>query len=164
MRAGASAKGFGDYFYEGNTYEDRYAKDDYTVDGVKFTNGYLDYPIALMTADEVAFAGGKGGTNNTDVWYNVNSLSTGTILERSILGISSESWNWWSTMSVSHYANNKFCQLYKVESISGRLNVFEYTVAYGFRVRPTLSLKPNTRWLSGNGTAQMPYQIKIENE
>ena len=70
----------------GNSKEDRYAKDVYNINGSEFTNGYLDYPIALMTADEVVFAGGKSGTNSPNAWYYLNANATGTTAEKSITG------------------------------------------------------------------------------
>ena len=48
------------------------ASDKYTVDATK-GNGKLSKPIALLTADEVAFAGGVYGTSNSSYYLNIGS-------------------------------------------------------------------------------------------
>ena len=54
------------------SYDCAATEDKFTVDS-STGNGKLTYPIALMTADEVSFAGGLYG-NNAPIWYYSNSL------------------------------------------------------------------------------------------
>ena len=158
---GASTTGFKErtlwYLISGNSKEDRYTASEYKIsetDDDYFGNGWLDYPIALMTADEVAFAGGKYGNNNQLVWYFTNNESN------SITGD-----NYWWTMSPSFFSDY---------SISNSLFVYgssqpgylddNHRVSYSQgTIRPVLSLTANTKWLSGNGTPDSPYQVKLEN-
>ena len=61
------------------SYDCAATEDKFTVD-TSTGNGKLTYPIALMTADEVSFAGGLYGAN-TPTWYyynSVNGSSTGS--------------------------------------------------------------------------------------
>ena len=68
------------------SYDCTVTEDKFTVDS-STGNGKLTYPIALMTADEVSFAGGLYGTN-APTWYYYNSANG-----------SSTGSNWWWLLS-----------------------------------------------------------------
>ena len=162
LACGANTMGFKERaewaYYEGNTYEDRYSKDVYNVNGVQFTNGWLDYPIALMTGDEVIYAGGNVLNNNLRAWYGLNASTSEITSERSIVG----SKEWW-TMSPTF--SRGYTGVFNVLSTSGyfgRLNSAGPSVKNSYLIRPVLSLTANTKWLSGNGTIDSPYQINVE--
>jgi hypothetical protein len=99
-------------------------------------NGDLDYPVALLTADEIAYAGAANGSSNS-IYY----LYTGQ-------------W-WWSLSpfrSASSYAI--VCYVYFDGSL-GNGNV------YGSGgVRPAVSLKPGTTYTSGDGSTSTPYVVE----
>ena len=127
------------------TYDCATSEDKFTVDS-STGNGKLTYPIALMTADEVSFAGGLD-VNNARTWYYYNSAK----------GSSTYSTVWW-LLSPNYWVGSVtlvFCVGGDV--IPGRLD--ESLVSYARGVRPVISLKSNVVWLSGDGTATNPYQI-----
>ena len=102
-----------------------------------------------MTADEVTFAGGKSLTNSPNAWYYLNANATGTTAEKSITGI-----NLWWTMSPCYFNSSSIANAWYVagSGYPGNLNYNGYHVSSSIAVRPALSLKSNTLWLSGNGT------------
>lgn len=103
-------------------------------------NGQLAYPIALLTADEAAFAGSgrtEGGTQ-----YNTNSyLRSGY----SLLLLS----------PFYRYLNGDMFE-FGLTSL-GYLGDYDVRVSYG--VRPAISLMHHVQITSGTGTATDPYLI-----
>ena len=110
----------------------------------------LTYPIGLMTADEIAYAGGKAFTDlpSPYAWYYLNSAG-GSITGSTI---------WWS-LSPSYWLG----------SLSGVWGVYgsilpSYlngsSVADTYAVRPAISLKSCIKYSTGNGTANNPYTIE----
>ncbi len=157
------------YYYEGNSFEDRYTASKYKInesDEKYFGNGYLDYPIALMTADEVAFAGafssGSSSIPNGSAWYYRNSSVSGTTYERSAID---KTQNYWYTMTPFSSTGLYIVAGYYNANEYGNLGCMHYycTLTRTNLVRPALSLKADTKWLIGDGTPLNPYQIKIEN-
>jgi hypothetical protein len=99
-------------------------------------NGDLTYPVALLTADEVAYAGGVYNTSNSTYY-----LYTGQ--------------TWWS---LSPYTfNSSYALVWRVYS-DGRLNYDRVGDSYG--VRPAVSLKPGTTYSSGDGSTSSPYVVE----
>ena len=127
------------------TYDCTNDNDKFTVDA-STGNGKLTYPIALMTADEIAYAGGVYGTN-APMWYYTNSSlesSTGTtywwsLSPRSWLGSVASSWR----VRGSDYPGG----------LSGN------GVSLLRNVRPVVSLKACIKYSTGNGTSETPYEI-----
>ena len=128
------------------SYDCAATEDKFTVDST-VGNGKLTYPIALMTADEVSFAGGLYGTN-APTWYYYNSAkgsSTGDTL-------------WW-LLSPSYW-DGSYALVFTVygSSYPGYLNDNSVYIAGG--VRPAISLKSCIKYSTGNGSASDPYTIK----
>ncbi len=98
----------------------------------------LKYPISLITADEVALAGGIFNTLNNDYYlYNGNSF--------------------WTLSPAKYDANYSQVRIFIVLS-SGGIRDWELpNDLYG--VRPVINLKPDITILSGDGTADAPYKI-----
>ncbi len=94
----------------------------------------LTYPVGLITADEVVFAGGKKEENNTDYY-----LYTGQ--------------DYW-TMS-PYYFYSTSALVFRVTS-SG--NIYYYNVKDAINLRPVINLKSNVE-LSGSGTIESPYTV-----
>ena len=127
------------------SYDCATTEDKFTVD-TSTGNGKLTYPIGLMTADEVSFAGGLIATN-APTWYYKNSAN----------GSSTGYEDWWllspylwegSDAFVFHINNNPGCL--------GFATVESSIVS----VRPALSLKSCVKYASGDGSASDPYTIK----
>ena len=107
----------------------------------------LTYPIGLMTADEIAYAGGKADTSLTSpyAWYYLNSSG------ESISG------TWWS-LSPSYWLGS-FSGVWLVygSSLPGYLNGNSADLSAA--VRPAVSLKSCIKYSTGNGTPETPYEI-----
>ena len=128
------------------SYDCATTEDKFTVD-TSTGNGKLTYPIALMTADEVSFAGGVYGTN-APTWYYKNSANG-----------SSTGSTWWLLLSPNNWSGG-FAVVFSVlgSYTPGRLNGSNVDSAYG--VRPAISLKSCIKYSTGNGSASDPYTIK----
>ena len=128
------------------SYDCATAEDKFTADS-STGNGKLTYPIALMTADEVSFAGGLYGTN-APTWYYYNSANG-----------SSTGLTWWWLLSPIYW-NGSNASVFGVlgSSNPGFLN-FGYVInTYG--VRPAVSLKSCVKTSGGDGSASAPYTIE----
>ncbi len=125
---------------------------------VNNTNAKLDYPIGLMTADEVAFAGGVHmSSDSTTTYYYYNSAN----------GSSTGTYNWYlmTPWSVSYNKINSDSYVFFVggSSLPGKLLSGNATASYASHVvRPVISLKGNNKWKSGDGSASNPYEIVTE--
>ena len=131
------------------TYDCVATEDKFTVD--KSTgNGKLTYPIALMTADEVSFAGGVYN-KNAPTWYYYNSAN----------GSSTGSTRWWLLSPYSWFSSAVVNVAYVLNvngsSYPGDFNGLGVNVAGG--VRPAISLKSCIKYSTGDGTANNPYTI-----
>ena len=152
---GVNTNGFGKNYFGGNDKADRYSKEPTSLG-----NGWLEYPVGLMTADEVAFAGGVYGKNSLNIWYYLNSNIDGPVEEKPTTGPMS----WW-TMSPSLFSNDGHASMWGIygSNYQGQsFNGLGGMVSFSHAVRPVLSLKSDTQWLQGDGTASNPYQIKLD--
>ena len=142
------------FYYAANTrlYTNKTPTYDCTNDNDKFTvdastgNGKLTYPIALMTADEIAYAGGVYNTN-APMWYYTNS---------SLESSTGSTW-WWSLSPMDWNGNYSFVWYVNGSVYPGNLWGGNVSNAYG--VRPAISLKTCALCTSGNGSATSPYEI-----
>ena len=131
------------------TYDCTNNKDAFSVNN---TEAKLKYPIALMTADEIAYAGGVAYTKLTSpyAWYYLNSTGG---------SITGEEY-WWS-LSPNNWDSYAAHSLYVTGSFYfGSIRETNVNVLCG--VRPVTSLKSCVQWKSGNGSSSSPYEI-IEN-
>ena len=124
------------------------------TNGVSAGNGKLQYPVAMMTADEIAFAGGVYG-NNAQAWYYYNSTN-GSVAED----------KWWWTMSPyvwNGVGNNDsyMFHVYGAPRSAGYLTGIHVNRATS-AVRPVVSLKSCTKWVSGDGSVNSPYEVTID--
>ena len=116
---------------------------------VSNSSAKLTYPIGLMTADEISFAGGLY-ENNAPAYYYRNSSSTST---------SSTGSTYWWTMSPYRW-NGLHSGVFFVFS-SDRPGDLDYAFVYGARgVRPAISLKSCIKYSTGDGSASNPYTIE----
>ena len=121
-------------------------RDAFSVDN---TSAKLDYPVSLMTADEIAFAGGVAyQTMSTPyAWFISNSAGTKV------------STSWWSLSPVRWYGSN--ARVWSWASDDACLdNGYVSGVIPARGVRPALSLKSCIKYSTGNGTYNEPYEIK----
>ena len=109
------------------------------------TSAKLDYPVSLMTADEIAFAGGvaRQTMNTPYAWFISNSVGT---------QVSSF---WWSLSP--NYWYYGFAFVWRWNPFNAYLVNDE--VDYISAVRPAISLKSCIKYSTGNGTSESPYEI-----
>ena len=114
------------------------ASDKFTVNTSSIGNKTLDYPVGLITADEVAMAGGVYSTNNTSYYLYTNQ-------------------NYWvgSPSSFDSSGSTFFASEFYVYS-SGFFDY--YNVSYTFGARPVVSLSSKVK-LSGSGTYNDVYTV-----
>ena len=128
------------------TYDCATTEDKFTVD-TSTGNGKLTYPIALMTADEVSFAGGLWWTN-APTWYYYNSANG-----------SSTGSTWWWLLSPYGWIGS-YAGVFNVFGSSNPGYLGNNSVSYTGGVRPALSLKSCVKYSRGDGSASDPYTIK----
>ena len=119
-------------------------KDQFTTSsGNTLGNGELTYPVGLLTADEVAYAGGKYGYDNKEYY-----LATG---------------QYYWLASPSHFTSgNADAHGWSVYSSAGYLSPWLWVSYSWIGVRPVISLNANTLISQGNGTASNPYIVKVD--
>ena len=94
-------------------------------------NGDLDYPIGLITADEVIFAGEDNSYLMTDK-------------------------SWWT---LTPYYFDTSSEIYEVSCSSYSCNLRGAFPNSDYGVRPSISLKPGTEIIGGDGSVENPYII-----
>lgn len=112
--------------------------DAFTVDDKVYGNGALTYPIALLTVDEIQFAGGFFDGNNS--FY----LNDGV--------------RYWTMTPLAYHAgySNAFIR----EVYKGQLNNSVDTTHANISVVPVINLKTDAvSKLTGNGTTDSPFEI-----
>ena len=114
------------------------SNDLYTINGSNQGNKALTYPIGLISADEVAYAGGVLSMNNTIYYLYTNQV-------------------YW-TMTPAYYiaAWNEAHSFY-IGSV-GHLHFDGNSVSSSFGVRPVINLRADLN-LSGSGTSTDPYVV-----
>jgi len=129
-----------------NLYSTANVADKFSASTTKGRNGKLQYPIAQITADEIAYAGGKTYTN-AQAWYYYNSIN------ESVVGS-----NWW-TMSASVPDNVGYVTVFSVNS-SGNLEGIDAEKNIG--IRPVMSLKSCVQVSEGHGSSNTPYEVSVD--
>ena len=113
--------------------------DQFTVSSTTtLGNGELTYPVGLLTADEVAYAGGKSEYDNREYY-----LATGQY--------------YWLGSPTNFHSWSALANGWRVHP-SGYLNPW-FGVSDSLGVRPVINLKDTTQISEGNGTASNPYII-----
>jgi hypothetical protein len=128
------------------SYDCAATEDKFTAD-TSTGNGKLTYPIALMTADEVSFAGGLWVTN-AQTWYYYNSAKGSSTGEQ-----------WWWLLSPAS-GNGSYAYVFFVVGSSNPGFLSSTYVSHTYGVRPAVSLKSCVKTSGGDGSASAPYTIE----
>ena len=120
------------------------SRDGFTVSTDSGGNGKLTYPVGLLTADEVMFAGGKADTSNLKYY-----LYSGTV--------------YWLLSPLAFNSNNT-----APSDASGFFVYSTGSLGWGgsgnirgvYGVRPSIALSKGTRYSSGDGSFTNPYVIE----
>ena len=127
------------------TYNCEDTKDAFSVSNAE---AKLTYPIGLMTADEITYAGGKSGKSLTSpyAWYYLNSAG-GSITG----GLT------WSSLSATYWD----VHLYHVYAAGGSFKIsLDSSLGHNpLGVRPVISIKSDVLYSSGDGSPENPYEI-----
>ena len=111
------------------------SSDLFTVSSSNKGNKALQYPIGLITADEVAYAGGVYGRSNSSYYLYTNST-------------------YW-TMSPYFFSGSHAFVFYVYSNGS-----FGSSYVYGtLGVRPVINLKADTQFSEGSGTSETPLVV-----
>ena len=119
----------------------RFTVDVATLSNGNKTNGDLKYPIGLLTADEVAFAGAYKRNQTNQSYYLYNSSITSY---------------WWLSFPLN-YIGSTACEWY-VYYFNGGLNFSGVFNSYAFR--PSINLKTELLVGGGDGTSSNPYTVE----
>ena len=142
------------------SYDCSATEDKFTVDS-SAGNGKLTHPIALMTADEVSFAGGLAGKYNANAWYFRNAKE-GTLTTNSSstdASYSSTGSTYWWLLS-PYYWSGGGAVVFNVYGSSNPGGLGAYNVNDASGVRPAVSLKSCVKTSGGDGSASNPYTIE----
>ena len=124
-----------------NTYS-RFTVDVATLSNGNKTNGNLKYPIGLLTADEVAYAGAYKDNQTNKSYYLYNSSITS---------------NWW--LSSPYGYNGSGAIEWNVYGSVG--NIYGTFIVGAADLRPSINLKANVLVSGGDGTKENPYTVKL---
>ena len=105
-----------------------------------YGNGQLTYPVALITADEVALAGGKYNTKNENYYLRGN-------------------YNYW-TMTSSRFLSSSVKGAIMCVVANGQFS--ETVVGNSLGIRPVINIRSDILISSGDGTVNSPYQLKLK--
>ena len=117
------------------TFECSNSSDLYTTSGSSQGNKALQYPIGLISADEVAYAGGVWTTSNTSYYLYTNSA-------------------YWT---MSPYWYNGSAVVFGVNT-NGYLG--SWSVDFALGVRPVINLRGDLS-VTGTGTSTDPYEVSL---
>ena len=129
------------------------ASDDYsrftvnvtTLPNGNKTNGNLKYPIGLLSADEVAYAGAYKAGQRNESYYLYNSSMT----------------SWWLSTLGNYYGSYAYYAYgWNVTGSGGYINSGG-SVNCTYALRPSLSLKSELLVSGGDGTKENPYTVKL---
>ncbi len=117
--------------------------DRYTVDDT-IGNGLLDYPIGLITVDEVLMAGSGKGTGNTDMETNYLYID----------------YHYWTISPETYLGNNHFgARPYFFSSTSGTIGLYPQDASLERGIRPVINVKADVLVYRGDGTINDPYVL-----
>ena len=131
---------------ENPTYDCEDSKDAFSGSN---SEAKLTYPIGLMTADEITYAGGSNFKNLTSpyAWYYLNSAGG------SITGST-----WWWLLSPNRW-NGLFSDVLLVNGSDYPGSLDDGAVNHSSGVRPVISIKADAQWSSGDGSSENSYEI-----
>ena len=135
---------------------------DFIEDAFSLNNSKanLKYPIALISADELSYAGGVVGNYlySVKTWFYNNKNDDESIVGNKF---------WWTMTPVQSSYNSSNVIIPRVIIGTGELNgigqgeIAMATVNGSIAIRPVISLKSCTVYKGGDGSADNPYEIEM---
>ncbi len=129
--------------------------DKFSADNFFGGNGELKYPVGLMTADEIIYAGSRHFYGNSNIYYYKNARgnsSTGT----NLWWLATPGF-WYAFGAIAFYGSGTEGHF---GATPGALNYDNVTCLMA--VRPVISLKSCVKVTNGNGTSDTPYEFSID--
>lgn len=129
------------------------SNDLYTLKTSEVGNKSLDYPIGLISADEVTYAGGFRYASNATYYLN-NEKSN---------NISASDEVYWWTMTPAIYGSqdtNASSRNASTWCVGNKGTLTHASVNANMLTRPVINIKGDLRLVAGNGTANNPYVVK----
>ena len=120
----------------------RFTVDVATLANGNQTNGDLKYPIGLLSADEVSFAGAYKFNQRNQSYYLYNSSVTS---------------NWW--LSSPNFYSGSNAGEWNFDGSDG--NIDNLNVYFSLAFRPSINLKANILVGGGDGTSSNPYTVNV---
>ena len=121
----------------------------------EYDSTYRSINVGLITADEIALAGGVLGKDNPNAWYNTNANGKSITNGSSWWTISPKGFNIVSDGSSTLSAFNY--------SITGKGAISENIVTEELYIRPVIIMAGTSTTIYGSGTPENPYEIDYEN-
>jgi len=114
-------------------------------------NGQLEYPIAQITADEIAYAGGAYVGSSLS-WYYFNSIGNSVV-----------NGDYWWTMSPFGFYNSRAC-VFLINNTSVNSGDASASTVNDVTpgIRPVLSLKSCIKVTTGDGSSTTPYEVTVD--
>jgi len=113
-------------------------------------NNVLNYPIALLSADELVMAGAWGGagtTKNIKFYLYNNNVSLA----------------WWTMTPYRYASGGTMFSNYSISTSFGENEVASITTGRN-GIRPVINLRSDVLVKQGNGSKATPYEIKLPGE
>ena len=151
---GATIEGYGHYFEGSANIADKFTGNQTNSQSVTIGNGLLSTTTAaLITADEISFAGGVYGSDSTS-WYYYNAADT----PESITGTRP----WWTMSSHDWDGSYHSTGIFNVygSAYLGKLSNYSVNVS-NVSFRPVISLKSNIMWVMGDGSPNSPFEVEL---
>ena len=139
------------------SYNCAFIEDAFSVNNSK---AKLKYPIALMSADELSYAGAVVGDYlySVKTWFYNNKNDDESIVGKKF---------WWTMTPVQSSYYSSYVIIPRVIIGTGELNgigqgeIAMSTINGTLAIRPVISLKSCTVYKSGDGSADNPYEIEM---
>ena len=128
------------------TYNCTNMKDAFSVNN---TSAKLDYPVGLMTIDELSYAGGEFHTKLTApyTWYYTNANGESSYGVAPSMVLSPYQWR---------YSRSDVWGIYAFDDLG---SLFNFRVDYSVAVRPSVSLLSCNLISKGDGSPENPYVV-----
>ena len=161
----------------GGLFESKQAVEDkFSVSKVNGGNGALTYPIALMNADELVYAGAVYGYDNYGqngyAWYSIANPTVGTNSNgQTYIPDANRITGHWLTMSPSRWEGDYggcYASIITVNNSNNYGTSFVGGIYSGASadsrhpVRPVLSIKACAKYTRGDGSVMDPYIVTVD--
>ena len=160
----------------GGLFESKQAVEDkFSVSTASGGNGDLTYPIALINADELVYAGGLYGYDNytgSYPWYSIANPTVGTNSNgQTYVPDANRVSGWWITMSPSRWVGDTGGCYVSIITVNNSNNygtsfiggIYSGAAASSRHpVRPVLSIKACAKYTRGDGSVMDPYIVTVD--